>query len=486
LAAIVGFYVAGPLAAAVVGVGGWLGTYFLVEPFTRPTKETGASIRRTPDPKPRKITDDDIRRTYGTPTVYWSGLSAPWVGAEAGACDYGPVSLTYPERSDITWQFYFPIFHPGTILVRVSGGDNYSPAKQQKLCDAVQMVAARKFQADALRARQRAENARKAQAEEQQRVAAAERAEQQRRADEARAERERLAAQKREEEARLNAERQARWDREAEQRRIESEAREARMARLKAPIPLVPVEAGVIFGTSKETGEDLIIPVQKIQHLLIGGMTGSGKSVFLHQLAYQLLQSTEVNRVVLVDLKGGTEFDRYSKEPKALVLWDFRDVVKLFDELVALLEARENEMRQKGLRSWPGGRVFVIIDEYAEIHDSINDNKRGELKEAAGRLASNLKSVIRRARSSGVVMICALQKPTTDAMDSTLRANMSLRACFRVKTRHSVEATLDGYDHLPVDPLTLRDGGFVFDSGRGEYVVLQAQIAPGVELGGGL
>jgi DNA segregation ATPase FtsK/SpoIIIE-like protein len=140
-------------------------------------------------------------------------------------------------------------------------------------------------------------------------------------------------------------------------------------------------------------------------------------------------------------------------------------------------------MRAARLRDWKGGRVFVIVDEYAEIHDSINDAKRGESKDAASRLANNLKRIIRRARSLGVVMVCALQKPTTDAMDSTLRANMNFRVCFRVKTRQSVEAVLDAYEGLPQDPLRLKDGQFVLDVGRGKYEYLQTQIAPGVTLG---
>jgi hypothetical protein len=263
----------------------------------------------------------------------------------------------------------------------------------------------------------------------------------------------------------------------------EAAVEQARKLKLSRPIPLAMSSAGVVFGTDVNTGEDFAVPVRKIRHMLVGGMTGSGKSVFLHQLAYQLLRSAEVERVVLIDLKGGTEFDRYSAEPKAKVLWEFADVVRVFDDLVALLEVREAEMRSKGLRNWNGGRVFVIVDEYAEIHDSISDAKRGDQKEAANRLANNLKRIIRRARSLGVVMICALQKPTTDAMDSTLRANMNFRVCFRVKTRQSVEAALDDYEDLPVNPLSLRDGRFVFDEGRGKYRKIQTQIAPGVELG---
>lgn len=269
-------------------------------------------------------------------------------------------------------------------------------------------------------------------------------------------------------------------DAQAARYKAEREAQEARMKRLQGPIPLAPRDDGrIILGTAVADGYDRAWLPNEFQHMLVGGMTGSGKSVFLHQLVHQLLGSTEVDRVVLIDLKGGMEFDRYRNHPKVRIVWDLGDVLKTFEKIVDLLDARQAEMKSKGLRDWNGGRMFVIVDEYAEIHDSIHEARRGEEKENAHRLANNLKRIIRRARSLGVVMICALQKPTTDAMDSTLRANMNMRACFRVKTRQTAEAALDAFDELPTNPLELSKGRFVFDDGHGNYHYLQAQVAPG-------
>jgi KaiC/GvpD/RAD55 family RecA-like ATPase len=464
LAAIAGFYVAGPLAAAAAGFGGWLASYFLVEPLTRPTTETSKSVTLTLTAKPRKITDDDLRRAYGTPQVCWDIADVPMMLRQYNEVDFGPISFTYPVGKGITWEFNLYRHSEITFVVRTAGGDNLSQDKKVKLCNEVQIVAARQYQADARHARQRAEAARRTDMEEQMRRSAADERE-----------RNRVTAQ-------IEAEKNAHREAQEKLRRIENEARDVRLTRLKTPVSLRLSEAGIVFGTKVQDGYDLVIPVRKIQHMLVGGVTGSGKSVFLHQMAYQLLRSDEVDRVVLIDLKGGTEFDRYRNEPKALVVWALSDVMKTFDELVAVLDAREAEMRANGLREWNGGRIFVIVDEYAEIHDSIQEARRGDEKEAAVRLANNLKRIIRRARSLGVRMICALQKATTDAMDSTLRANMDMRACFKVKTRQTAEATLDAFDNLPADPLTLSRGRFVFDNGRGDYAHLQAQISPGVEL----
>jgi hypothetical protein len=397
-------------------------------------------------------------------------------------CDYGPMRMTWPVGSDVEWEFLSPAETGITYLLHIAGGKGYSFAQQEQLCKGVQMVAARKFQAEAQRAISRAQAARKAVADERERAAALKRAEQQRKADLARAERAQLEAQKREQEERLDAEQQVRWRLGEEQRRVEREAIEARMARLNAPIPLEPHEGKIVIGTDIADGLDITVPA-KMQHTLVVGTTGSGKSVFLHQIVYQLLRSADVERTILIDLKGGTEFYAYRDMPKAEIVWAFPDVVRVIDGVMAMMTARQDELRQRSLRDWPDGRVFIVIDEYGDIQWELDNASTREEKDAAKRLASNLRAISRRARSLGIILVCALQKPTTDAMDSAVRTNLNLRICFRV-SRLLAASVLDELEELPVNPPDLQTGRFIYyDANRGHRAHLQAQIAPGVVLG---
>lgn len=254
-------------------------------------------------------------------------------------------------------------------------------------------------------------------------------------------------------------------------------------------VPLEFHSHGVNFGrvveADKLTGRDVVIPVGQIQHMLVGGVPGSGKTVWLHALIAQLLRSGEVRKLVLIDLKHGVEFSLYEGNAKVNLCSEIERVAEVFATLVSLLHDRLRAMRVSKWRTWPGERIFVIVDEYAMLHGFIAEAKAKGQKELAASLANDLRELVLMARAAGIVLICALQKPTSDAIDSNLKANMGFRACFRVKTRQATEAILDAStDDLPIDPRNLFVGRFVFDNGRG-YERVQAPIAPGLDLSGG-
>jgi DNA segregation ATPase FtsK/SpoIIIE, S-DNA-T family len=137
----------------------------------------------------------------------------------------------------------------------------------------------------------------------------------------------------------------------------------------------------------------------------------------------------------------------------------------------------------RGATTTPHSFVFVIIDEYADLQTEIDTASGKEEKEVAKRLSLSLTRISRRARSVGIVMICALQKPTTDAMDSSLRSNLNCRICFRVGSSQLAASMLDGLDDAPVAPTSLRPGRFIYYDG-GKQLLAQAQIAPGIDLAG--
>ncbi|MGX7742337.1 FtsK/SpoIIIE domain-containing protein [Rhodopseudomonas parapalustris] len=270
-----------------------------------------------------------------------------------------------------------------------------------------------------------------------------------------------------------------------QKRRTEEAQKAARQASLQRPIPLVGSTQGIVFGSDAIDGTELILPVSRIQHMLVAGATGSGKSVFLHQLVSQLVKSDEVDGLILIDLKGGVEFNRYRTAAKVMVVWEFAEVIRVVDELVTIMNDRQEEMRQRGQQNWPGGRIFIVIDEYAEIQSDIDSAETREEKATVKGLARNLVRIARRARSLGIVLICALQKPTTDAMDSALRTNLNCRICLRVGSKQLAASVLDDLDDLPVEPTGLRRGRYIYyDPAAGVRRYMQTQIAPGVDLGG--
>jgi hypothetical protein len=264
---------------------------------------------------------------------------------------------------------------------------------------------------------------------------------------------------------------------------------EATRRRIEGPTPLSDAAGaeGVVFGTHVETGADFIVPVKKLEHMLVAGVPGSGKSVLLHAIVTALVRSDEVERIIAIDLKGGLEFERYSNSGKVQVVWEFDDVVRTVDELMQLAIERQNSMRQNRQQLWPHGRTVLVIDEFGELQTSIDTATEREEKARAKRLAANLLSLARRARALGILLVFSLQKATTDAMDSSLRNNLACRLVLRQANRLTAQSLLESeeLEDLPVWPTELPDGRFYYcNPARGELKLLQAQIAPGIELNG--
>ena len=259
----------------------------------------------------------------------------------------------------------------------------------------------------------------------------------------------------------------------------------AREQKLSRPIPLASNAGGIVFGTQIEDGADFVVPVRQMQHMLVSGVSGAGKTTFMHQILHQLLHSFDVDRLILIDLKGGVSFYRYRDNSKVEVYYEMSDVVRIIDELMPVMAERQRVMRETGAELYRGGRIFIVIDEYAEIQTELDTADSKEAKSTARRLAANLASIARRARALGIVIICALQRPTIDSMDAAVRNNLGCRICMRAATNQLAASMLDDIERLRVSPTTLPNGRFYYyDASRGLTRLLQAQIAPGVEIGG--
>jgi hypothetical protein len=278
--------------------------------------------------------------------------------------------------------------------------------------------------------------------------------------------------------------------REAE-RKVAEEREFARQRLLSGPIPFAGVVAGsIVLGTRVKTGDPYKVDLRKLRHLLLCGVSGAGKSVLLHLIMHQMVELPEFEKIVAIDLKGGVEFVRYRNNQKVEVVWNFDngDVARAVEGLMRLAEERQTYMRENGLQNWPAlGRVALVIDEFAEVQSAIDTAAEREEKVMARRLAKNLVSLARRARALGIHIVIAAQKHTTDAIDSALLNNLNWRLVLRQGATHTARALLDigdGFDELPEWPTELPTGRFyAYDTSTGGLKLLQAHVAPGVELG---
>lgn len=287
------------------------------------------------------------------------------------------------------------------------------------------------------------------------------------------------------------ARREAQWKREEAvgeaERQVAAAKEEARLKLLSGPIPFAGVVPGaLILGSVVRTGDLFDLELKHLQHTLITGASGSGKSVLLHLMCYQMLELPEFEEVNFVDLKEGIEFDRYRGNSKARVVWEFDDVVSIVDRLAELASKRAEIMRANRWQLWRGGRIALVIDEFTELQTAIDAAAERDERAKAKRLMANVLSLARRARAYGIILIIAVQKATDDGLPSALRNNLGCRLVLRCGSSVMARSLLDiGDDYLRLSerPTELPDGRFYYyNTSTGALRRVQAHIAPGVEL----
>jgi len=224
---------------------------------------------------------------------------------------------------------------------------------------------------------------------------------------------------------------------------LESEA----FARLNAPLALA-------LGRDV-SGEPLVADLAAMPHLLIAGTTGSGKSVFLRAMALNLVlnNTPEDLRLILLDPKR-VELSRFAGLPHVLgqVETDLERIQAALQWVVgemqrryALFEkARARHIggynRKMARRGQPGlPYIVVIIDELADL-----------MMQAPESTETALVRLAQMARATGIHLMVATQRPSTDVVTGLIKANFPARLAFAVASAVDSRVILDapGAEHL--------------------------------------
>lgn len=180
------------------------------------------------------------------------------------------------------------------------------------------------------------------------------------------------------------------------------------------------------------------VNLAKIPHILLGGSTGSGKSVLLKLL---LMQATKKNMAVCIaDFKGGVDFSAVWQR-SCRMCFDEVSLLSLMDELIHELQRRKTIFRESGspnideYNRKTGNhlqRYIFACDEVAELLDKTGMTK--EQKETTMRAESRLAMIARQGRAFGIHLILATQRPDANILPGQIRNNMDCRVCGRADT----------------------------------------------------
>jgi S-DNA-T family DNA segregation ATPase FtsK/SpoIIIE len=203
------------------------------------------------------------------------------------------------------------------------------------------------------------------------------------------------------------------------------------------------------------SGQPLVADLARMPHLLIAGATGSGKSICITSLAVCLAMnnSPEDLRMVMIDAKM-VELLRFNGLPHLYgkvetnvdrILGVLRWVVVEMEHRYRLLEgakARDLETYNRQLRKkndTPLPRIVVLIDELADLMMSAPDQTE-----------HNLVRLAQMARATGIHLVVATQRPSTDVVTGLIKANFPARLAFAVASGVDSRVILDttGADSL--------------------------------------
>ena len=230
-------------------------------------------------------------------------------------------------------------------------------------------------------------------------------------------------------------------------------------------------------------GESYIGPVTvnlaHIPHILLGGSTGSGKSVLLKLLLMQAVEKGA--EVYIADFKGGVDFPRVWRQ-KCHMCFREDELLHTLDQLTAVLECRKKRLEEtecKDLDTYNEAtgeglpRLVFACDEVAEMLDKTGaDNER---KKLLAQIENKLSTIARQGRAFGIHLILATQRPDATIIPGQIRNNMDFRVCGRADSVLS-QIILDNTsaaDQIPKDArgrFITEDGtvfqGYLFDEGQ--------------------
>ncbi|HEV2857509.1 MAG TPA: DNA translocase FtsK [Solirubrobacterales bacterium] len=188
--------------------------------------------------------------------------------------------------------------------------------------------------------------------------------------------------------------------------------------------------------------------IAKMPHVLVAGTTGSGKSGCVNAILSSILMQASPNevRLVLVDPKQ-VELNHYENVPHLLtpVVTSPRLAANVLSNLIGEMESRYgimseararnldelNKVRRKRGES-PLPHILCVIDELADL-----------MMVAPAEVEDSIIRLAQKSRATGIHLVLATQRPSTDIITGTIKVNIPSRIAFAVSSQTDSRVILD-------------------------------------------
>jgi len=188
--------------------------------------------------------------------------------------------------------------------------------------------------------------------------------------------------------------------------------------------------------------------IAKMPHVLVAGTTGSGKSACVNAMLSSILMAASPNevRLVLVDPKQ-VELNHYEHVPHLLtpVVTSPRLAANVLANLIVEMETRYGVMSQARARNLeelnrirrkageaPLPHILCVIDELADL-----------MMVAPAEVEDSIIRLAQKSRATGIHLVLATQRPSTDIITGTIKVNIPSRIAFAVSSQTDSRVILD-------------------------------------------
>lgn len=197
------------------------------------------------------------------------------------------------------------------------------------------------------------------------------------------------------------------------------------------------------------SGEPVVADLANMPHLLIAGTTGSGKSVCITSLTTCLVMNNTPDdlKLVMIDPKM-VELIRFNGLPHLYgqVETDLERILGVLQWVVGEMDRRYQLLEETSSRNLltynrkvrrrkdgePLPRIVVMIDELADL-----------MMMAPGQTEHSLVRLAQMARATGIHLVVATQRPSTDVVTGLIKANFPARMSFAVASSVDSRVILD-------------------------------------------
>jgi DNA segregation ATPase FtsK/SpoIIIE-like protein len=219
--------------------------------------------------------------------------------------------------------------------------------------------------------------------------------------------------------------------------------------------PITTVDQLPLVIGQSPTGEVLVKDLREMAHLLVGGSTRSGKTMFLYSAILSLLArhpAKESLELILCTTKpedfvffehlphlyGRTIIDDASKAIEEIQRVYSETLIERSKILTQYRVRSAEEYNQERAIAEQIRPIVIIVDEFADLGDQVSDDRK-----AREEFYTSIRKIAQTGRNRSIHLILCTQRPTADLLPSNVKAQMNARVALKVNSALDSRIILD-------------------------------------------